>query len=242
MSQLDLALDADISQKHLSFVESGRSAPSRDMVLRLAEQLSVPLRERNHMLLSAGYAPSYPERSLEDPALRPARDVVDLILKGHEPYPALAIDRHWNLVAANAAVPPLLAEVSETSLLQPPVNVLRLSLHPGGLAPSIANLAEWKAHLVDRLRGQIAIAGDPVLIRLLTEIQGFPAPPPSEGKGRDYAGLAVPLRLRSPAGILALLSCTTVFGTPIDVTLSELALETFFPADPETAQSLRCLV
>jgi len=239
MSQLDLALEADISQKHLSFLESGRSAPSRDMVLRLAERLSVPLRERNFMLLSAGYAPSFPERSLDDPALKTAREVVDLILKGHEPYPALAIDRHWNLVAANAAIAPLLASVTETSLLRPPINVLRLSLHPGGLAPSIANLGEWKAHLLERIRDQIAMTGDPVLIRLQNELSGYPAPALHAEDGRDYAGLAVPLRLRSPAGMLSLLSCTTVFGTPIDVTLSELALETFFPADADTAQILR---
>ncbi len=239
MSQLDLALEAEISQKHLSFVESGRSAPSRDMVLRLAERLSVPLRERNLMLLSAGFAPSYPERSLDDPGLKPAREVVELILKGHEPYPALAIDRHWRLVASNNAVAPFLAGIAEPSLVVPPVNVLRLSLHPGGLAPAITNLAEWREHLLQRLRDQIAVTGDPVLIRLLAELSGYPAPAQAEGTGRDYAGLAVPLRLRSPAGTLSLISCTTVFGTPVDVTLSELALETFFPADPETAALLR---
>jgi transcriptional regulator with XRE-family HTH domain len=239
MSQLDLALEAEISQKHLSFVESGRSAPSRDMVLRLAERLSVPLRERNLMLLSAGYAPSFPERTLDDPALKPAREVIDMILKGHEPYPALAVDRHWTLVATNDAVPPLLAGVSEPSLLRPPMNVLRLSLHPGGLAPQIENLSEWREHLLHRLRDQVAITGDPILIRLLNELSGYPAPAPGEGSARDYAGLAVPLRLNSPAGPLSFLSCTTVFGTPIDVTLSELALETFFPADATTAAILR---
>lgn len=239
MSQLDLALEAEISQKHLSFLESGRSAPSRDMVLRLAERLSVPLRERNLMLLSAGYAPSYPERSLDDPALKPAREVVELILKGHEPYPAIAIDRHWRLAASNAAVAPLLAGVSEPTLLQPPVNVLRLSLHPGGLAPQIENLPEWREHLLHRLRDQIAITGDPILIRLLNELSTYPAPPAGQESKPDYAGLAVPLRLASPTGTLSLLSCTTVFGTPIDVTLSELALETFFPADAATAEALR---
>ena len=242
MSQLDLALEAEISQKHLSFVESGRSAPSRDMVLRLAERMSVPLRERNLMLLSAGYAPSFPERSIDDPALRPARDVIELILKGHEPYPAIAIDRHWHLVASNAAVAPLLAGVTEASLLRPPINVLRLSLHPRGLAPLIGNLTEWRAHLLDRLRDQIAITGDTVLIRLLNELAGYPAPAAAEESRTDYAGLAVPLQLRTPAGTLSLISCTTVFGTPIDVTLSELALETFFPADPGTAEILRGLM
>jgi hypothetical protein len=208
------------------------------MVLRLAERLSVPLRERNLMLLAAGFAPSYPERSLDDPGLKPAREVVDLILKGHEPYPALAIDRHWRLIASNAAVAPFLAAVTEPSLLAPPVNVLRLSLHPGGLAPVIANLAEWREHLLHRLRDQVAATGDPFLIRLLTELSGYPAPIQTEGAGRDYAGLAVPLRLRLPVGTLSFISCTTVFGTPIDVTLSELALETFFPADAETATML----
>ncbi len=155
LSQLDLALDAEISQKHLSFVESGRSSPSREMVLTLAEHLEVPLRERNVLLLAAGYAPMFPERSLDDPALKPARAAMDLVLKCHEPYPALAIDRHWTLIAANAALRPLLANVSDAALLEPPVNVLRLSLHPHGLAPLIANLFEWRAHLLERVHHQI---------------------------------------------------------------------------------------
>src|SRR5690606_12989390 len=157
LSQLDLALEAEISQKHLSFVESGRSVPSRDMVLRLAERLDVPLRERNAMLLAAGYAPVFPQRPLDDPALKPARQAIELILKGHEPFPALAIDLHWTLVAANESVPPLLTEIEDHALLKPPVNVLRLSLHPRGLAPRIANLVEWRAHLLERLRHQVAL-------------------------------------------------------------------------------------
>src|SRR3954452_3913627 len=156
LSQLDLALEAEISTKHLSFLETGRAQPSRDMVLKLAEELDVPLRERNVLLVSAGYAPVFPQRSLEDPALRAARKAVDLVLKGHEPYPALAIDRHWNLVSHNAAIPPLLAGAA-AKLLQPPVNVLRLSLHPEGIAPRIENLAEWRAHLLARLRQQIDV-------------------------------------------------------------------------------------
>jgi transcriptional regulator with XRE-family HTH domain len=242
MSQLDLALEAEISQKHLSFVESGRSVPSREMVIRLAERLELPLRERNVMLLAAGYAPAYPERSLDDPALRPAREVVELILKAHEPFPALAIDRHWTLVAANAAVTPLLAGVSDPALLTSPINVLRLSLHPAGLAPRIVNLPEWRHHLLDRLRHQIAVTGDPVLIGLNNELASYPAPArplASASHPRDYAGLAVPLQLMTSAGTLSFLSSTTVFGTPVDVTLSELALETFFPADPATADALR---
>jgi transcriptional regulator with XRE-family HTH domain len=235
MSQLDLALEAEISQKHLSFVESGRSVPTREMVLRLSEQLDLPLRDRNLMLLAAGYAPAYPERALDDPALGPARDVIELILKGHEPFPALAIDRHWTLVAANAAVPPLLTGVADPALVQPPANVLRLSLHPNGLAPRIVNLPEWRNHLLDRLHRQITATGDPSLIRLLNELASLPSPSVQERSASyTYAGLAVPLRLATDKGVLSFISTTTVFGTPLDVALSELALETFFPADSFT--------
>ncbi|MEA2757961.1 MAG: hypothetical protein QOH65_574 [Methylobacteriaceae bacterium] len=242
LSQLDLALEAEISTKHLSFLETGRATPSRDMVLHLAERLDVPLRERNVLLLSAGYAPVFSERSLEDPALGAARRAVDLVLAGHEPYPALAIDRHWTLIAANKAVAPLLAGV-DVSLLKPPINVLRLSLHPEGLAPRIVNLQEWRAHLLDRLRRQIDVSADAVLVDLLQELRGFPAPQRRAGvkpdKGADYAGIAIPFRLATESGVLSFFSTTTVFGTPVDVTLSELALESFFPADRETAERLR---
>jgi transcriptional regulator with XRE-family HTH domain len=242
MSQLDLALEAEISQRHLSFIESGRSTPSRDMLLHLAERLGVPLRERNPMLLAAGYAPLFAERSLDDPALKPARLAVDMVLKAQEPFPALAIDRHWTLIAANATIAPLLADVTEKSLLEGPVNVLRLSLHPGGLAPHIVNLAEWRAHLLERLRQQIDTSGDPILGALLKELQELsPGGNPAGETKHDYAGIAVPLRLRTFAGTLSLISTTTVFGTPIDVTLSELAIESFFPADEETAAILRKL-
>ena len=244
LSQLDLSLEAEISTRHLSFLETGRSAPSRDMVLRLAERLEVPLRERNRLLTAAGYAPVFPERPLSDPALRGAREAIDLVLKGHEPYPALAIDRHWTLVAANGAVAPLLAGAA-AALLSPPVNVLRLSLHPEGLAPRIVNVEEWRAHLLARLRHQVDIAADPVLAELLVELSAYPAP---KGEGRtkaaaqgDYAGVVVPLQLATDAGILAFFSTTTIFGTPVDVTLSELAIEAFFPADPATAETLRRL-
>src|SRR3954462_6470993 len=175
LSQLDLASDADISARHLSFVETGRATPSRDMVLHLAERLDVPLRERNLLLLSAGYAPVFSERSLEDPALGAARKAVGLVLAGHEPYPALAIDRYWTLINANKAVAPLLAGV-DASLLQPPVNVLRLSLHPDVLAPRIVNLHEWRAHLLERLRHQIDVTADAILVDLLAELRGLPAP------------------------------------------------------------------
>lgn len=242
MSQLDLALEAEISTRHLSFMETGRAAPSREMVLRLAERLDIPLRERNALLVAAGFAPLFPERSLDDPQLQPARRAMELVLAGHEPYPALAVDRHWNLVAYNKAVPFFLSSVDQ-SLLTPPVNVLRLSLHPKGFAPRIANYWEWRTHLFDRLRQQIGITADPVLMDLVKELSAYPAPAdakPHHG-GNEYAGVVVPLQFITDAGILSFISTTTVFGTPIDVTLSELALETFFPADAATAEALRNL-
>jgi len=242
LSQLDLALEAEISTKHLSFLETGRAQPSREMVLRLAEQLGVPLRERNVLLVSAGYAPVFRQRTLSDPALQPARRAVDLVLKGHEPYPAIAIDRHWTLVAHNAVVPRLLA-AADPSLLQPPVNVLRLSLHPKGLAPRIENLAEWRAHLLTRLRQQIDVTADPELTKLLDELAAYPAPgsakSPRTNVTDEYAGVVVPLRFVTDAGTLSLFSTTTIFGTPVDVTLAELAIESFFPADAATAVMLR---
>ena len=244
LSQLDLALEAEISTKHLSFLETGRAQPSRDMVLRLAEELDVPLRERNVLLVSAGYAPVFSQRSLDDPALQAARKAVDLVLKGHEPYPAIAVDRHWHLVAHNTAVPPLLASIAP-KLMQPPVNVLRLSLHPEGLAPRIENLGEWRAHLLARLRQQIDATADAELSKLFDELAAYPAPggahAPRANATHDYGGVVVPLRLVMDAGTLSLFSTITIFGTPVDVTLSELAIESFFPADPETAGMLRRL-
>jgi transcriptional regulator with XRE-family HTH domain len=242
MSQLDLALEANISTRHLSFLETGRSRPSREMVLHLAGQLGLPLRERNLLLTAAGFAAAFPERPFGDPALAAARRAVELVLKGHEPYPALAVDRHWTLVAANAAVPPLIAGAA-SHLLAPPVNVLRLSLHPQGLAPAILNLPEWRGHLLERLRRQVDATADPALVALLAELKAYPAPHPA-GRSPVAAGdpgIVVPLRLRSAAGPLSLLGTTTVFGTPVDVTLSELALEAFYPADPATAEALRRL-
>jgi transcriptional regulator with XRE-family HTH domain len=238
LSQLDLALEADISTRHLSFIETGRSLPSRDMVLHLAERLDIPLRERNALLVAAGYAPVFPQRSLDDPALRSARQAVDLVLKGHEPYPAIAVDRHWTLVSANAAVPPLLAG-AEAGLLEPPVNVLRLSLHPGGISPRIVNLAEWRAHLIARLHRQIDLTADPILMELMNELRSYPGPRTAKAAGDAYGGVVVPLQLATPAGTLSFLSTTTVFGTPVDVTLSELAIEAFFPADAATAEAVR---
>jgi hypothetical protein len=229
------------SRRDLSFVETGRSVPSRETVLRLAERLQVPLRERNALLVAAGYAPMYRERALDDPELAAARQAVDLILKSHEPFPALAVDRHWNLLAANSMVPHLLAGV-DASLLQAPVNVLRLSLHPQGLAPRIVNLTQWRHHLLERLRQQIQLSGDATLVALLRQLRGYPEPEHAQPQLQgEHPGVAVPLRLRSDAGVLCFISTTTVFGTPVDVTLQELALETFFPADPFTAEALRCL-
>ncbi len=242
MSQLDLACEADISTRHLSFVETGRAQPSRDMLLHLAERLEVPLRERNTLLVAAGYAPVFPERPLADPALAAARRAVDLVLSGHEPYPALAVDLHWTLVASNNAVAPLLAG-AEPSLLQPPVNVLRLSLHPAGLAPRIVNLRQWRSHLLARLQHQIDVTADPLLLELMTELRDYPAPGGGAATIKDapeeeYAGIVVPLQLVTEAGVLAFFSTTTVFGTPVDITLSELAIESFFPADANTAATL----
>jgi transcriptional regulator with XRE-family HTH domain len=242
LSQLDLALEAEISTRHLSFVETGRASPSREMVLRLAEQLEVPLRERNGLLLAAGFAPAFHERALDDPALRPAREAVAAVLAAHEPYPALAVDRHWHLVVANRGVAPLLAGAA-SALLRPPVNVLRLSLHSDGLAPRIANLSEWRAHLLARLRRQVAHSADLVLADLLRELLAYPKP--SADSAHPEAGtadIAVPLRIRTEVGLLSFLSTTTVFGTPTDVTLSELAIETFLPAEPGTAEALRTLL
>jgi transcriptional regulator with XRE-family HTH domain len=237
LSQLDLALEAEISTRHLSFLETGRSQPSRDMVLHLAEQLDVPLRDRNILLQAAGFAPVFPERQLDDPALVAARQAIDQVLAGHEPNPALAVDRHWTLIAANAATGRLMAG-TDPALLQPPVNVLRLSLHPQGLAPRTANLGEWREHILARLRRQIDISGDPVLIRLLRELRDYPSPGDAHGE-HDTGAVAIPFRLITDDGVLTFFSTTTVFGTPVDITLSELAVEAFFPADQQTAETLR---
>jgi transcriptional regulator with XRE-family HTH domain len=242
LSQLDLACDADISTRHLSFLETGRSQPSRDMLIHLAEQLEIPLRDRNVLLTAAGYAPVFLERPLESAALEAARKAIDLVLTGHEPYPALAIDRHWSLVAANRAIAPLLAGV-DAQLLNPPVNVLRLSLHPQGLAPRIANLPEWRAHLLARLRREIELTADPILAELLKELSAYPvdAKAHRQTETADYHSPVVPFQLATESGILSFISTTTVFGTPIDITLSEIALESFFPADAATADALRAI-
>lgn len=240
LSQLALSAEAEISQRHLSFLESGRSAPSRDMVLRLADGLDVPLRDRNLMLSAAGFAPVFRERAPDDPDLVVARAAVTAILKGHEPFPALAIDRHWQLLDANAAVGPLLAGV-HADLLAPPANVLRLSLHPEGLAPRIANYREWRAHILARLDRQVSLSADQVLAALRDELADYPVPhgnaPWRPGTPKALA-IAIPFVLDTQAGRMSFLSATTVFGTALDISLAELAIETFLPADQRTADML----
>lgn len=238
MSQMDLALEAEISTRHLSFLETGRAQPSREMVLHLAEQLEVPLRERNVILVAAGFAPVFAERSLDAPELDAARRAVDVILKAHEPYPALVVDLRWNLVAANAAALPLLDGV-DPELLTPQVNVMRASLHPKGLAPRIANLGEWHAHALERLRRQVELTADAGLLALIEEIKGYPKPPAPDRRPEDYGNVVIPFQLMMGDTMLSLFGTTTVFGTPVDITLSELTLETFFPADAATAEALR---
>lgn len=244
LSQLDLAGEAEVSARHLSFVETGRASPSREMVIHLSERLEIPLRERNTLLTAAGYAPLYEEKPLTDPALSAARHAIEMILKGHEPYPALTMDRYYRLISSNRPILWLLTGIEER-LLQPPVNVLRLSLHPDGIAPRIANFGQWRSHLLSRLRKQIEVTADPLLKELLREVSGYPAPAQTEGgsaaSSNDAAGILVPLKLVTDFGVMTLLSTTTVFGTPVEITLSEIALETFFPADAATADALHRL-
>jgi transcriptional regulator with XRE-family HTH domain len=239
LSQLDLAVDAEISARHLSFVETGRAAPSREMVLKLTERLNVPLRERNVLLVAAGFAPAFPQRSLDDPMLKSARQAIDLVLKAHEPNPALAYDRHWNLVTANRMVAPLLEGIPER-LLGQPFNILRLAFHPEALAARTVNLAEWCGHLLERLHRQCEATADPELIKLYNDLKAYPIPARSGPLPPDNT-VAIPLKLRHNGEVLSFISTTMVFGTPVDITLSELALETFFPADDFTATRMRAM-
>jgi transcriptional regulator with XRE-family HTH domain len=233
-TQLELALDAEISQRHLSFVESGRASPSREMLLRLADRLDVPLRDRNALLLAAGFAPAYAERRIEDAAMASARRIIDAILRAHGSNPALAVDRHWHMIMANDAVGSLLAGVSDPSLLQAPINVLRLTLHPGGLAPHIENLPEWRSHILERLRRQVEVSTDPALTALLCELAGGGE---AHVAVADHA-VAVPLKLNTRVGLLSLISTTTVFGTATEIILSELVIESLYPADEVSAERL----
>lgn len=238
LSQLDLAEEAGISTRHLSFLETGRAAPSRDMVLKLAERLDVPLRERNALLVAAGFAPAFSQRALDDPALKSARAAIDLVLRAHEPNPALAYDRHWHLVSANRMVLPLLAGIPQ-HLLTPPINIMRLALHPEGLAGRTVNVAEWCGHLLERLRLKCEATGDPGLIELYDELKSYRIPARAAPLAPD--GVTLSLKLKFGGTVLNLMSATMIFGTPFDVTLSELAIETFFPADELTSGRLRAM-
>jgi transcriptional regulator with XRE-family HTH domain len=240
MSQLDLACDADISTKHLSFLETGRSRPSRQMLLHLAACLDIPLRDRNILLGAAGFPPVFQERSFNEPALGLVRRNVEIVLWAHDPYPALAVDRHCTMLAANRAVAHLVSG-AEPTLLRPPVNVLRLSLHPAGLASRIVNLAQWRAHVIARLRQQIDGTGDAVLMDLLEELRDYPGPRGARSPSAEHesGAIAIPFRLATIDGILSFFSTTTLFRTPVDITVSELAIEAFLPADAETAEVMR---
>jgi transcriptional regulator with XRE-family HTH domain len=238
LSQLDLALEAGVSARHLSFVETGRSRPSADMVLHLAERLGVPLRDRNRLLLAAGYAPVFEQRSLDDPDMAPVREAIQQILDGHDPYPAFVVDGAWEMLAANRAVALLIEDIAP-ELLAPPLNVLRASLHPDGLAPRIANLGEWRSHIFERLERQLAVSGDAALATLLDELRAYPGPEAPANPSHD---IAVPLRLRTPGGELAFISTISTFGTAVEITASELSIESFFPADAETAAAIRSYV
>jgi transcriptional regulator with XRE-family HTH domain len=242
LSQLDLALEAGVSTRHLSFVETGRAKPSAEMVMHLAEQLEVPLRERNSLLLAAGYAPRYGARSLDDPELAHVRDALGHVLAGHEPYPALAVDRDWNLVASNSALGVLLEGVSD-ELLQPPVNCMRLALHPDGIAPRILNLAEWRAHLIHRLARQVALTGDERVAALQREVLDYPGPDSGwAGEPPGSGDVMVGFQLATEShGELSFFSTVTTFGTAVDITVSELSIEAFFPGDARTAAALGAL-
>jgi transcriptional regulator with XRE-family HTH domain len=259
LSQLDLAIAANVSARHLSFVETGRSRPTSEMILHLAEQLDVPLRDRNALLLAGGYAPRYQERGLAEPELKAVRSALQLVLAGQQPYPAVVVNRWWELVEANAGIALFTRDVAP-GLLEPPVNVLRLSLHPDGMAPRIANHSECRAHLLTRLHRQAETTGDPRLAALRDELEAYPggesapprtapprtapprtAPPRTAPPGTAPPGTAdvvVPLRYRGDRQELSFLSITAVIGTPMDITVEELAVESFYPADEATAAAL----
>jgi transcriptional regulator with XRE-family HTH domain len=240
LTQLELALEAGISARHLSFVETGRSKPGREMLLGVLERLEVPFREQNRLLLAAGHAPAFPERSLEDPELQPVRDALDVILHGHEPYPAVVVDRAWNLVAANSPMYALTAVVDiDPALLEPPINVMRVGLHPRGLAPLMVNLGDWHAHWLERLDRQLAATGDEELAALIEEIAGYPVPKPERDPPAGLSGTEIlgPVRVHRPGGgELSFFGMFATFDTPFEVTTSELAIELLFPADRATTE------
>lgn len=235
VSQLELALRAGTTQRHLSFMERGRSKPGREMVVRLAESLGLSLRERNAMLLAAGFAPLFPESRLDEPMLRPVREALENILDGHLPYPAVVVSRYGEVVAANSAIS-VLTEGASAELLKPPVNMLRLALHPDGLARRVENLADWGRHITESLRAKALRSPDPRLDEFIAELEGYL---PVSVPNADHLGFAVPLRLRGDQGELRLLTTLTSFATAVDVTLAELHLEAFLPADEATAAILR---
>lgn len=237
VSQLELALLAGTTQRHLSFVERGRSVPGRGMVVRLAESLQLPLRERNVLLLSAGYAPAYAETALDANALRAVRDALDVVLKGHEPYPAMIVNRAGELLAANGACDVFFEDVAP-ELLEPPLNTRRVALHPAGMAPRVLNFEQWAPHVTESLRRECASNPDPALEALLAELEGYVPRAPS---GPDHVGFAVPLQLRTGGRALRLITTLTSFATATDVSLAELRLEAFLPADEESTGALNAL-
>ena len=238
LSQLDLAIQAEISTRHLSFVETGRSRPTPEMIVKLTEHLDVPLRERNQLLLAGGYAPRYPERGLDAPELAGVREALRLVLSGHEPYPALVVNRWWELQDANSAVA-VITTGCAPDLLAPPVNVLRLSLHPDGMAGRIVNLAQWRGHLLEQVRRRAEQTGDPRLRELHAELLAYPG---GVDTTLPATNVVLPLRLRHETGELSLFSIAATVETAADVTVEELVIESFYPADPETAARLRALV
>ncbi|MFC7843332.1 helix-turn-helix domain-containing protein [Streptomyces sp. NPDC057382] len=240
VSQLELALRADSSARHISFVETGRSRPSEEMVLRLAEHLDVPVRERNALLLAAGYAPRYPETPLDDPALDALRAGIERLIGGYEPYPALVVDARYDVVAANRGVMALVDGVS-AGLLEPPLNAMRLALHPEGLAPRIRNLRAWRGHLLEQMRRQIALHRSAPLRALYEEVSAYPVPAedPAEEAAEPVPYFALPLRIEHEGRTLSFISSISTFNTPMDVTVAELAIETLLPADPATVKYLQ---
>ncbi|MGW0654385.1 helix-turn-helix domain-containing protein [Streptomyces umbrinus] len=258
VSQLELALRAGSSARHISFVETGRSRPSEEMVLRLAEHLDVPVRDRNALLLAAGYAPRYPETPLDDPALDALREGVERLIQGYEPYPAFVVDATYNVVAANRGIAMLLDTVPE-HLLAPPLNAMRLTLHPEGLAPRIRNLREWRGHLLAQMERDIALRRSEPLRALYEEVAAYPCPaegsPRSENESDNGSGnesderpgeavpyFALPMQIEHDGRVLSFISSISTFNTPMDVTVAELAIETLLPADPATVKYLQSLM
>ena len=243
VTQLELALQAGVSARHLSFVETGRSKPGRELLLRVLRRLEVPFREQNRLLLAAGHAPAFPERFLEDAELQPVREALDVILHGHEPYPAVVVDRAWNLVAANSPMYALTAVVDiDPALLEPPINVMRVGLHPRGLAPLMVNLGDWHAHWLERLERQLTVTRDEELAALIEEIAGYPVPEPERDPASGLGGSEIlgPVRVYGPGGgELSFFGMFATFDTPFEVTTSELAIELLFPADRATAEVLK---